>query len=308
MKTIYSRIVKSVAAAAFAAVLASCEYKFELIGPDAEPKLFLVCLAGDNDSTVVNVGVALPVSRPMEKFDMEPLALSLKINGESTDLEMKHTGTWINSPYWVSIPQYKPGDKVEIRAELPGIKPVTASSELPEQIPGGKVFLEKENNKYETYLTLSDIPSGCRYLGMKIIREVKVSIDDKILTSMTEMTADSDNGIFKEIAIQGSGSNLIFWDSNDVHADAVSLKLRPGGGYHAEHLSIKYKLILYNLSDELYRYYLSLEATNNGWGADAGLIYRSMYAYSNIDGGFGILGGMTVAQTDWFASETVTEF
>ena len=68
--------------------------------------------------------------------------------------------------------------------------------------------------------------------------------------------------------------------------------------------NLKYKLILYNLSDELYRYYLSLEATNNGWGADAGLIYRSMYAYSNIDGGFGILGGMTVAQTDWFASET----
>lgn len=308
MKTTYSRIVKSVAAAAFAAVLASCEYKFELIGPDAEPKLFLSCMAGDNDSTVVNVGVAQPVSRPMEKYDMEHLKLNLKINGESTDLEMKHTGTWINSPYWVSIPQYKPGDKVEIRAELPGVKPVTASSELPAQIPGGKVFLEKENKKYETYLTLSDIPSECRYLGMKVLRETKVNIEEEIFTNIVEMSVDSDNEIFKEIDTQGSRSNFIFWDRNDVQSDTIRMKLRPDGGIVAEHLNLKYKLILYNLSDELYRYYLSLEATNNGWGADAGLIYRSMYAYSNIDGGFGILGGMTVARTDWFASETETEF
>ena len=302
------KVIKSVAAVAIAAALTACEYKFELIDPEAEPKLFIMCVAGDNDSTVVNVGVAQPVSRPMKKYDMEHLALSLTVNGKSTDLEMKRTGTWINSPYWVSIPKYSPGDKVEIKAELPEVKPVCASSEIPLQIPGGKAVLEKENKKYETYLTLSDLPSECRYLGMKIIREIKVRLDDKIFTNITEMSVDSDNEVFKEIDTQGPRSNFIFWDSKEVPSDTIKLKLIPDGGINAEYLSIRYRLVLYNLSDELFRYYLSLDATNNGWGAEAGLLYRSMYAYSNIDGGFGILGGMTVARTDWFASETVTEF
>ena len=298
--------------AAFCAVsLSSCEYEFDIMDKDAEPELFVECFAGSNDSTVIKAGVALPLNMPFEDIDINALELDMKVNGKSIGLELKYKEYGgLPYPYWFSGQQYSPGDKVEIKAEYPGIGSVSTDARIPLRLPSGSVFMDKEDEELETYINISGIPEECRYLGLKVIQELSfINEEGELLSSSREMLVESSESFYNKVSLEQISKNFIFWDCNDTGNNNIRLKLYNNVYIKLEYVSVRYKVIFYNLSEELYRYYKAVAVSANGaWNMDGWTLYRSMYSYSNIDGGFGILGGMTVAQTDWFASETETEF
>ena len=59
-----------------------------------------------------------------------------------------------------------------------------------------------------------------------------------------------------------------------------------------------YKLRLYTLSPEMYRYLKSLNDNANNELGHAGLApLRNLY--TNVEGGFGVLGGCRIVETGW---------
>ena len=64
------------------------------------------------------------------------------------------------------------------------------------------------------------------------------------------------------------------------------------------------KLLLYTMSDELYKYSLAKELIEDNADMFAGLA-PSNFCYSNIVGGYGIFGGVSIVETDWITPEFI---
>ncbi len=60
----------------------------------------------------------------------------------------------------------------------------------------------------------------------------------------------------------------------------------------------RYRIVLYKVSDEFYHYCKSLYMIENNLFAEVGLSPTN-FSYTNISGGFGVLGGLSATQSDW---------
>ena len=60
----------------------------------------------------------------------------------------------------------------------------------------------------------------------------------------------------------------------------------------------RYRIVLYKVSDEFYHYCKSLYMIENNLFAEVGLSPTN-FSYTNISGGFGVLGGLSCTQSDW---------
>ena len=104
--------------------------------------------------------------------------------------------------------------------------------------------------------------------------------------------------------------NLYYWD--DTKIQGKSYKVRLNTNYEAdyeddfitpdgvEHIKcqVKYRISLYSLSEEFYRYLKSLnDQKNNGLGNSELAPIRS--TYTNVINGIGVVGGCRMFQTKW---------
>ena len=104
--------------------------------------------------------------------------------------------------------------------------------------------------------------------------------------------------------------NLYYWD--DTKIQGKSYKVRLNTNYEAdyeddfitpdgvEHIKcqVKYRISLYSLSEEFYRYLKSLnDQKNNGLGNSELAPIRS--TYTNVINGIGVVGGCRMFQTEW---------
>ena len=64
----------------------SCDYTFDLKDFDSDPALFIECVPGVSDTTLIKVFVAEPLNSPESSFgsiDRSKTEVSMEINGQS---------------------------------------------------------------------------------------------------------------------------------------------------------------------------------------------------------------------------------
>ena len=104
--------------------------------------------------------------------------------------------------------------------------------------------------------------------------------------------------------------NLYYWDDTKIQGKSYTLRLNtyyetdyeddfitPEGVEHIK-CQVKYRISLYNLSEEFYRYLKSLnDQKNNGLGNSELAPIRS--TYTNVSNGIGVVGGCRMFRTEW---------
>lgn len=104
--------------------------------------------------------------------------------------------------------------------------------------------------------------------------------------------------------------NLYYWDDTKIQGKSYTIRLNthyetdyeddfitPDGIEHIKH-KVKYRIYLYSLSEEFYRYLKSVnEQKNNGLGNSELAPIRS--TYTNVSNGIGVVGGCRMFQTEW---------
>jgi hypothetical protein len=104
-----------------------------------------------------------------------------------------------------------------------------------------------------------------------------------------------------------------YYPSGDFKREQSYWEQDPDTGEYHEY-KVKYRLIekisyriqLYKVSPELYHYCRSLYMIDNNLFAEVGLS-PSNFSYTNITGGFGVLGGLSATQSDWIRVPVETE-
>ena len=104
--------------------------------------------------------------------------------------------------------------------------------------------------------------------------------------------------------------NLYYWDDTKIKGKSYTVRLNtnyeadyeddfitPDGTEHIKR-QVKYRISLYSLSEEFYRYLKSLnDQKNNGLGNSELAPIRS--TYTNVINGIGVVGGCRMFQTEW---------
>ena len=104
--------------------------------------------------------------------------------------------------------------------------------------------------------------------------------------------------------------NLYYWDDTKIKGKSYTVRLNtnyeadyeddfitPDGTEHIKR-QVKYRISLYSLSEEFYRYLKSLnDQKNNGLGNSELAPIRS--TYTNVINGIGVVGGCRMFQTKW---------
>ena len=281
-------------------VSVSCEYNMELDKYEQPPKLFLDCIAGFNDSTVVKVMAATPINKLPGEFDVEKVNLRMTVNGKAVDLSKKHTPMYRNL-YWYSDVRYKPGDKVVIDASLDGITPIHAETVIPTESPQAtvKVFGQSEDLQ-DIYVSLKFDSGKTRYYAMRVFQTVRYynPIIERDVSNTQQMFYLNDKVNY--INDHNNRDCILFWDTTEYDSGEFDVKLSTYSQIvnTTGVKSVEYNVMLYNMTEEYFKYLLSLTRNDNGSSTGSDFLYNTMSAYTNVDNGLGILAGVNTIKSN----------
>ena len=308
--------------------LLSCEKTFILtVDGSNEHKMNLFCATGAIDSTVISleaVAAAIPAPLP----DPKDAEIVFKVNGESCSTSYReHTFASQSdfkemNRYFVMDRRLEEGDKVTIDIRLEGITPIHAETTVPPVPEEPEVMLSNEGHGNILDITYSESDPDA-YFGLKIrSRHESWSsqlIDGEWIDSEKSIIWNSIYGLGNDIDILLSSEDeenlkeimtgegpLCFWKNDMIKEDEngrKSLTFNVGTvmgnwEYVSEDLGFieygreYYVVYLYRLSEELYTAYDHFIHQNADVLGDMGLS-PVHYSYTNVKGGFGVLGGIS---------------
>ena len=313
-------------------LLASCNSYFDPEGLYPEEKLVLYCMPNPNqDSIVIQLSKSVPVTATgTPPLGIPKANIDFMVNGEKQHVYWNENRTENLPPqcYYV-LNNLKEGDKIEIFAGSRDLTPVTSSTVIPTSFPLEDIELAikpEDTPKLQFRVTFRDNASTDDYYGIRIVEKV-----------ITEHKYDDENGVPCDTTVEITSvlnfdvtdepllndrvgldatfeldydyyQNLYIWTDEKIPGKEYTLRLTSSytpdyesdeaseyGYYKAIHL---YKVYLYHLSPEFYRYLKSVNAiSNNELGQNGLAPIRSHY--SNILNGFGILGGCQFTESSW---------
>lgn len=214
------------------------------------------------------------------------------------------------------------GDEVSVRAEARGLPAVQARTSLPAAFPlvGLERRLKQGVYRSEQFrITFRDRPDTADYYGLRIVRRTvfgRLSFGQEStryevlsLDVENEPLLNGRNGLDAALNLPNDFyGNLYIWDDSRLQSREYTLCVETNymedwdpDEWNGQYQRFAYKVLLYTLSPELYRYLRSLNANDNNDLGHTGLApMRSNY--TNVDGGIGVLGGCHLTETDWLDS------
>ncbi len=314
----------------------ACEYVAELDGLDENPRLYLLCMPGGSDTTVVSLRATMPMAdRNASEIPVDDAEIIMKVNGEQVPLSVADesvTGMSADSRYTLS--PVLPGDKVEISAAVEGLQPVASECTVPAAFPEHEIRFETvmraEDGNMKTFLNVvvefPETPEAGDCFGIRVYREEDVFGYDAgnrtVYRFMLPKGLDTDyyeysisNGPFMA---DTEKFNLFSWSHINSMLIYDEFPSVDGGSrmefqtnyekntydeYYGSGHSFRYKVFLYRLSPELLRFVKANMVYNYNGGVLFAMAPPS-YVYTNIRGGVGVLGGITCHETDWLPNVT----
>lgn len=308
----------------FIGLLSSCTYHFELDDVGASQKLVLYSYPGSGDTTVVHLSRSLPVSQKGELGrGLKGADVRFSVNGEAVSLAWTDDSIpGVPAQSYYAVKTYEDGDKVNITAAAEGMKAVSSATVVPSRFPLTSInFVLKggEPNQLQFWIHFTDNAQTKDYYALKVERKRQFWNDSKYSVENSSLTLNLDDepllntssGLDDILMIENEFyRNLYYWD--DTKIQGKSYKVRLNTNYEAdyeddfitpdgvEHIKcqVKYRISLYSLSEEFYRYLKSLnDQKNNGLGNSELAPIRS--TYTNVINGIGVVGGCRMFQTEW---------
>lgn len=304
-------------------LLPSCAYHFELDGAAEPPKLVMYSYPGSSDTTVVRLSRSLPVSSKGSVVSgLESKDIRLDVNGTSVPLVWaKDSLSGVPAGSYYAVQPYKEGDRVQLTASVEGLEAVSSSTTVPAPFPLNSVKLERkpsDRSELQIQINFTDDAHAVNYYAATVKERAKYWKDDN-----SEVYYDRESTAYMEwrdepLLNTSSGldeifmgdwdyyQNLYFWSDEKIQGKNYTLRLNTTyiPDYETSiwdeiYINRKqYKVYLYSLSEEFYRYLKSLnEQKNNELGSAELAPVRA--TYTNVENGFGLVGGCRILETEW---------
>lgn len=323
-------IIKYLAIASVLLFVISCEREFKIKGFNITPRAFIEFIPCGDDSSMMKVCVAYP-----SQMMIEDPNLSSCVNDPASCVSILVDGIYVearNDSKSLAFVhrKFSPGENVTVDVDLGNGCTATSKTVIPPAIKdyrivrrGNEVLLDYYADVYPQYMSI--LPS------YKTIRQI---IDqDGATTTRVEISGASQD-IFRnsEKAITGErvavyhgiryGRGSIFYWS-DADAEVLvngwhRMHFRIGTGecfvgeweYDVEslqvHVKVNYemKFQICGIHEDLYRYMDNkLSILDNSYGIFN--LAPGTLNWTNVQGGFGVVAGMSTLSTGWFTLETV---
>ena len=246
--------------------------------------------------------------------------------------------------YYVADYKAFPGDELTVEVSSEGFKTIHAETKIPSEFPKRRIDYREEKVGLRdldiVYVTL-DVDKGNDYAyGLQILSEsvheqpenpfVLISKSSgRPVSDFYEMAPGSlecmglylysidavgrvwswkpegDEELTMSLVVDSYGDEEADpYDSFFVHEIELPLYDEDGNVKEMYRVIKRNKLLLYTMSDELYKYSLAKELIEDNADMFAGLA-PSNFCYSNIVGGYGIFGGVSIVETDWITPEFI---
>lgn len=345
--------------------LCSCDYYFYPEGLDDGSKLYVQCIAGNSDTTFINIQKAMGINTVGDIMpDVE--SVSLKVNGREATIrkyvlpeppeDILYGTKDYEEPYfypdsyypyyilknyniWYTDSPVREGDDLSLVVKAKGMEEVSAKATVPRKVviqginaaPRCSTVTDFDYNYTEKFLHF-DIhiadASPDDYFGITVKQEYEttVSYDDGRTESYTSAGygriidwSGSDSNIMAELQVNGSAWTDAYYNGYFIDSfGAMNMKLVSGSILKDGHLQFdcsilwsedtdtmkrnsRYKLLIYRVSPEFFRFNKAQYLLRNNYLAEYGLS-PSTFSYSNVNGGFGLLGGISCTSTPWYPS------
>jgi hypothetical protein len=283
--------------------------------PQASTKLFLQCCPGPQDTTVIQLYRTIPIGSRYEGSPyLSDANLQVKVNGVIQRVE--YADRWVGSVptgCWFMPTGMYDNDVVEIEASIKGVEPIHATTSVPAEIPD----FQYEISEGVVSVSFTDNHQEKSWYGLAVICERTVSQNDSsyvetgYLTPIQEASGTTGMAINKNYldmgfngwAFGGRRSVVRIWSSDLFENNKVNLHMDLGDAFwlnvfRGEYDEVRrYKVRVYRFPTEFYKYAASLNNMHDRYAIYGFL--RTDVSYSNVTGGFGILSGWNVKETDW---------
>ncbi|MCE9063733.1 MAG: DUF4249 domain-containing protein [Bacteroides thetaiotaomicron] len=303
-------------------ILSSCNYEFELGDINAGEKLVLYCMPGaGKDTTLIQLSRSVPVSRKGEQQKGIPYAdVNFMVNGKEQPVYWNESATpSVPVQCYYVLGRYHEADEVDINVSVQGLPSVSSRTVLPVSFPLKKMDMKLKQEietKLQFLITFQDNADTEDYYGVRIVRRcIYTSVPDNhvIRTSFSdlELEVDDEPLLYSKSGLNSAFDlsndfyqNLYIWSDKQIKGKEYTLRLKIS--YSADDISMwegttykySYKVYLYKLSQELFRYLKSLnDVKNNDLGHKGLAPIRSHY--SNVENGIGVVGGCRITETEW---------
>lgn len=319
------RIIYTLSAAVMLSAAGSCTYDITLDGLDKEGKLYLICVPGGSDTTVFSLKATYPVSGDRRvTADVKTADVRLSSGGRTVQL-LRSDGTLpgIAEGMYYTLEKFQSGETLEMEASVNGVPPVSARTSVPASFPRYDVRIEpvqlsgKDSGvkKGISFRVTFDDREESRYYGMQVMARLP-STDEtdgyyeyyKSPFYMDENTVFSNLAPMLTISYTGasrlgpsSDSPMVLWDGNaatDVRKELVLDFLDSDSVLEGDMEKSEFKVIMYRLSPEFYRFAKASFVTDNNPLVNMGLSAPS-FTYTNVSGGTGVFGAVSMSETEW---------
>ena len=284
-----------------------------------ESKLVLYCIPSNtSDTTFIQLLWSKPLNgNQVSERSIAGTMISFCLNGEERAIESadKLAGHRPENTFY-TVGTLKEGDEIEVRVSCPGIPVITARTIIPSAFPLEKVegfskaILGKTAVGFR--ITFQDCATTKDYYGIKILcktlpeestqREACQSTVKSLALNVESEPLMNDKFEVDDIFYLSNYyyRNLYIYEDEKISGQTYTLNF----DFMAQNTStsvsgkVFYKVVLFTLSKELYKYLWSVNRLNNNELGKVGLapIYKK---YTNVVNGVGIVGACNIYETEW---------
>ncbi len=310
----------------------SCEERFELNDVGGEPRMYVECYAGLSDTTLVRLYKAMPVNaKASDGEDYTLKSMDLKVDGTSVVLHPVSDSLFLSSGaiapakslYWTDDP-IPAGAKLSLEVETEETAPVSATTTVPVK-PSFSLTAEMVGGPIMPYIQFlinfqNEVLPTDRF-GIAIKQYMTTHRDDGSEDQSYEMSSaptmiEGDIVLEQDLSVMGCPGAFHFgmYSGEEFEGQTLNaIMMYDPREYTWEEnryddegnelppvtvtLSIKLQIQVLKFSDESYGYLNSLYNRESNWLAMLGFCPPSV-AYTNISGGYGVLGGISLAESE----------
>lgn len=274
----------------------SCEYEFEVTPVDTTPKTYVECLPGLDNTTIFHIHKTIPVgmeySEEENTFTVRRIAFT--VNGVGADLYPLGDGLWKCKK------TLNPGDELSFELETmetPKVKATTTIPSLPEfSFNATKVrsdFFDVLN--FAIQFEDTDIREDDYYAISAYRKDVLKENPEENQIFAQRAYMPGTISLDYDFTGEGEMVNMLLISGKDIIEGRYNY-ITSLYEYGEDMVDYYYSLTVYHLSTEAYGFLFSEYNKSSNLMASIGLCPPN-FSYTNIHGGYGVLGGISCVST-----------
>ena len=306
-----------------ACLLSSCTHYFDLDKVAEPSKLVVYCYPGIGDTTVVHLSRSIPVNETDGDFqNIKNADVRISANGNPIQLQRTDKALpGVPAQSYYALTGFKENDRIELAASAEGMQPVSAQTTIPTSFLLNYIRMEKKrssSNTLQFQLNFNDNGYTDDYYA--------VTLETKWMEWRNENYSEGSERTYLDLSdeplLHTSGlddvilndknfyQNLYYWNDKQIQGKSYTLRLNTlyyadydetyDYGNEQEHVIAKrkYRITLYTLSEEFYKYLKSINDQQNNDLSNSELAPMRI-TYTNVNRGLGIVGGCRLIRTEW---------